>query len=525
MKGRITQQAFWAVCGGVALTFAFDGVALGFCAWFALALMILPLRDATMKESFYIGLLSGFVHFLSLLYWLVPTMHLYGPLPIVISIVCLLLLAFYLALYISFFSMTIVFLRSRPGGLLLIVPALWVSFEYLRSYLFTGFPWGLIGYSQYHYLYLIQISDLFGVYGVSFFLGLVNAALLLAILHLGRARWQGRLVQLRPAGGALVCALVVILMVAGYGKWRLDRIDREIAAARKSRIAVVQGNIEQSLKWDESLAAPTTEKYISLSERIAPPAPDLVVWPETALPFYLYYDKELTERVLTAIDRMNTNFLVGCPSYAYDPLINQLWLFNSAYMINPEGRVTGKYDKSHLVPFGEYVPLKKWLPFVGKMVPQIGDFFSGPKGHLLSISGMDIGVQICYEVIFPDLSAQMIRNGGELIVNITNDAWFGRTAAPRQHFSMALFRAVENRRTLVRAANTGISAFADPAGRVLEASPLFQTRVMTREVPIITGKQTFYTANGDLLPAGCLAAALLLTTWAIAFRLRARRRQ
>ncbi len=515
-RARTFQQLFWIVGGAVALTCAFPAIHMGFCAWFALALLLIALRESSAKEAFFLGLLAGFIHFLTLLYWLVPTMHNYGPLPMWMSIGLLLLLAFYLALYVALFAMFTVAFSRRPAWLLLTVPVLWVSFEYLRGYLFSGFPWGLIGYSQYRFLHLIQISDIFGVYGVSFFLGLINASLFLALMFISRARWNGHQVKIGLAGAALAAALVVIVLTAGYGKFRIDRIESAINASDTLKVSVIQGNIEQSLKWDEQYSAATTRKYIRLSEEVAEGEPDLVVWPETALPFYFHYDGPMTDEVLNAVAGMNTWFLVGSPSFNYDPHIDQVWLYNTAFLIDPDGREAGKYDKVHLVPFGEYVPLKKWLPFVGKMVPQISDFKSGLPGHLLSDGKAALGVQICYEIIFPDLSAEMVWRGGDLIVNITNDAWFGKTAAPRQHFSMALFRAVENRRTLVRAANTGISAFVDPAGRVVEETGLFETAAITRDIPVMRGEKTVYTLYGNVLPALCLLGLLLITAVAAA---------
>ncbi len=175
----------------------------------------------------------------------------------------------------------------------------------------------------------------------------------------------------------------------------------------------------------------------------------------------------------------------------------------------PDGTVSGKYDKTHLVPFGEYVPIKRWLPFIGKMVEGVGDFKPGKIGHTIKWGTYRLGVQICYEIIFPNLARAMVKNNAALIVNITNDAWYGRSSAPYQHFSMAVFRAVENRRSLVRAANTGISGFIDPAGRIKGKTQLFQEDVMARSMPIITLK-SFYTRFGDVFAVMCLISALCI---------------
>ena len=237
--------------------------------------------------------------------------------------------------------------------------------------------------------------------------------------------------------------------------------------------------------------------------------PDLIVWPESATPFYFLYDIEPTELVFGGIQRAATDYLIGSPSFLQSN--GRVKYFNSAYLIRPSTKHMSKYDKTHLVPFGEYVPFKKWLPFLGKMVAQVGDFKAGQEGKTLLWKTDHLGVQICYEIIFPGLSRAMVKNNASLLINITNDAWFGKTSGPYQHFSMTVFRAVENRRTLIRSANTGISGFIDPAGRVMASTPLLEDAALVRSVPLIKTK-TIYTRIGDLFAKGCfvLAAVLVL---------------
>jgi len=198
---------------------------------------------------------------------------------------------------------------------------------------------------------------------------------------------------------------------------------------------------------------------------------------------------------------MKTYFVIGSPTVEVDKYREHY--YNSAYLISPEGDIASRTDKVHLVPFGEYVPLKKWLPFIKHIVAQVGEFKSGEKGDTLKWAPANIGMLICYEIIFPELAAETVANHAGLLVNITNDAWFGKTSAPYQHLSMAIFRAVENRRSLVRAANTGISGFIDPAGRVLRRSGLFTEAAMTCPVPVIKDHFTFYNRHGNLLVLCC----------------------
>jgi len=212
--------------------------------------------------------------------------------------------------------------------------------------------------------------------------------------------------------------------------------------------------------------------------------------------------------VFEGIRQSATDYLIGSPSFLRTD--GGVQYYNSAYLIIPEKKTMGKYDKTHLVPFGEYVPFKKWLPFLGKIVAQVGDFSAGKVGQTLPWRREQLGVQICYEIIFPGLSRAMAKNGASVLVNITNDAWFGKTSGPYQHFSMTVFRAVENRRSLTRSANTGISGFIDPAGRILASTDLLQDAVATQTVPMLK-ERSVYTQIGDLFARVCLAVVLVIT--------------
>ncbi len=508
------SAAFYAVASGVLLTCAFDNIGAGFAAWFAIGFLLLGLRDAGPKHAFNLGLLAGFVHYTTLLYWLVPTMRVFGPLPLGLAVGALLLLSFYLALYVSVFSVALTVAVRRPLFLLIAAPVFWVTLEYAKTYLFTGYPWGLVGYSQYSYLPLIQSADLFGVYGVSFFVVAINAAVFVIALHVRRLSWGPDGSNRVPARGeALMCVGIIVLAFLGngwYGSSRIADVDVRAEAAGKIGVSVVQGNFEQAIKWDDEFINKTIERYIRLSEETMAFSPDLVVWPETAMPFYFLREKEYTDQVLKGLARMDAWFLIGSPSYELEDGTGDVVFYNTAYLFDPETRLSGAYDKVHLVPFGEYVPLGDWLPFIGRMVHSVGDFRPGEAGTILSANKADLCVQICYEIIFPRYSARMVENGGNLIVNITNDAWFGETAGPVQHFSMTVFRAVENRKSLVRSANTGISAFVDPSGRVLEQTRLNETTAIYRDMPVMTGARTLYTNYPGILPAFCILSSFLI---------------
>jgi len=495
-----------AVISGILLTGSFPQTGLSWLAWFAVTPLLLAAKDLQFKDGFKIGLLTGLVHNLTLLYWLSYTMETYGHLSIYLAIPILFLFSFYLSLYIAFFSGALTRITFKPLMLFFMIPALWVSLEYIRSFLFTGFPWELIAYSQYKSLHIIQVSDILGSYGVSFLLILSNASVFIGFLYLTKSGWRGKKVSGVSFAASALIFLSALTIVWFYGKIRIETTDRVVSASHKARVSVVQGNIGQSEKWDPALQYSATKKYLDLSASVVAEKPDLVVWPETAAPFYFLYDTGLTEVVQRGVAETGVSFLIGSPSFVQTR--DNIEYYNSAYLVGPDGKVSGKYDKVHLVPFGEYVPLKKWMPFLGKIVEQVGDFWPGKKGATINLNGHSLGVLICYELIFPYLSRAEVKNGAGLLVNITNDAWYGKTSAPYQHFSMAVFRAVENRRTLVRAANTGISGFIDPSGRIKATTPIFEDAVMTRTIPILK-EITLYTRFGDFFAFICLAAAAL----------------
>jgi apolipoprotein N-acyltransferase len=504
-KGRFAL----AVLSGLILTGAFPNLDLPWLAWIALIPLFFAVRGLGLKKGFAVGFSAGMAHYLSLIYWIAYTMRTYGYLPWPVCVSILILLTAYLALYYGIFAMLVTRLNPNPFIQWLAVPAIWVALEFIRGFLFSGFPWEFLGYSQYTTLHLIQISDILGVYGISFLIVLVNTALFVLGAELKRYVDRAR------AKMGFIPAVVVVLLsaaaVAGtwsYGDRRLKTVDGWMESAPTLQTAVVQGNIEQSVKWDPAFQAQTVDKYLGLSRAVSRERrPDLIVWPETALPFYFLYDQKLSKRVIQGIRSIGTYFLVGSPSFTQRS--DRIDYYNSAYLISPEGAPLGKYDKSHLVPFGEYVPLKRWLPFLGKIVAQVGDFSRGRIGSTLDWPHGKLGVLICYEVIFPYISKATVENGATLLINITNDAWYGQSSAPYQHYSMAVFRSVENRRALIRAANTGISGFIDPAGRVLTATALFEDATAARRVPLLKIRTT-YNRIGDVFAMGCLAAAFLL---------------
>ncbi|MBE9529558.1 MAG: apolipoprotein N-acyltransferase, partial [Proteobacteria bacterium] len=300
------------------------------------------------------------------------------------------------------------------------------------------------------------------------------------------------------------------------------------AGWKRTTVGVAQGNIDQGVKWDESYRQHTLDIYARLSVEAKAQGARLVIWPETAVPFYLGERNPKEEIVARIVDNAGVAVLTGAPSYKYNVDTRGVEYLNSAYLFTPsssleKGSISGgglaqKYDKVHLVPYGEYVPLKRFFPFIKKLTVGVGDFASGPGPVPIVSEEGPLGIIICYEAIFPKLSAGTVEAGAGLLVNITNDAWFGKSSAPYQHFEMALFRAVENRVTLLRSANTGMSAVVDPVGRVVERSGLFEEALIVEDVAIKEGGLTFYTRFPDKLAYLCLGVTLLALLYNFAIR-------
>lgn len=514
------RKFFWASASGLLLTAAFPKIGISGLAWIALVPLMVVARGVSAREGFRIGLVAGLVHYLTLLYWVAYTVHTFGHLPWLLAVPVLFLLSAYLAVFLGLFAAALPVLSSAPTAAALAgIPTLWVALEYMRASLFSGFPWELLAYSQYRHLDLIQSANFFGPFGLSFLIVLANCVLFLLFSRLKTNVNGPKNVSTRQVIAALAGLFLLVGLNMGYGRLQIRRMDTAMAAAPHRRIAVIQGNIDQNIKWDPANQLSTLEKYFRLSAAARSAHPDLIVWPETAAPFFFLYNLPLTRRVQQQVAANGHWFLIGSPSVSQQN--SRTLYFNSAYLLTPAGLVAGRYDKSHLVPFGEYVPFKKWFPFLGKIVAQVGDFQPGKKGSTISWQSTRLGVLICYELIFAPLARAEVANGAQLLINITNDAWYGRSSAPFQHFSMAVFRAVENRRALVRAANTGISGFIDPTGRILAETQIFKDAVRTRSVPLIA-QQSFYTRHGDWFATACLMAAGIWILVAVYRRVRAK---
>jgi apolipoprotein N-acyltransferase len=483
---------------GILLILSFPNFDLEFLAWFALVPLLLSIDGKGLYHSLKLGFLTGLISFLGILYWIIVAVHAYGNVPLILSVLILLLLVVYLSLFIAAFTFLTRLIQVRSGiQTILVTPILWVVLEYLRSFLLTGFPWANLGHSQYLNLPFIQMAEITGVYGLSFLILLVNATLF-AVLR----QWPKKVFPFREVG---ITALILLGFLI-YGYVKIKSVDRQLSQNPSLKIGLVQGNIDQSIKWDESFQKETLKIYERLSSKVSEGKPDLIIWPETATPFFFQEASEYQPLILDIPERTKAFVLFGSPSYKIEK--GKVNHYNSAYLASPAKELVGMYDKIHLVPFGEYVPLSNLLFFIGSLGEGIGNFKPGKEIFNFSLPQGKFGVLICFEIIFPDLCRRFVKDGADFLVTITNDAWFGRTSAPYQHFSMATFRAIENRVFIARAANTGISGFIDPSGRIVKQGGIFTEEAMNGMIRL-SSEKTFYTLYGDVFAWICSGFAIL----------------
>ncbi len=519
MTVLFTNSFFLAALTGLGLWLSFPG---GGELWPLLPVALVPLLFGIAAGGVWraalSGLTGGLCHFLPLLYWIVIVLGKYGGLAWFISLQALLLLALYMSLYFAVFGMFAqTILRSFPAAVALwLLPGLWVGLDWLRGVLFTGFPWMDLGYAFYKVPVLIQIADLIGHYGVTYLVVLINTLLFLLV----RTR--------RSLSGSLLLVIPVCCLLGGAGIYAIKRLaevteQTGAAAAPRMTVGIVQGNIDQSIKWSPSQQQATVETYLTRTHTLlaSSPRPSLVVWPETALPFYPP-DNSHMEPLRNLVAGRDFSLLTGAPWYEIvDRKARKVKFYNSALVLAPNGNFTGKYYKSHLVPFGEYVPLKKFLPFLAPLVEAVGDFSAGEVEQPLVWKESRAGILICFESVFPEISRQWVKSGANVLVNLTNDAWYGRSSAPYHSLAMAVLRAVETRRSLVRAANTGLSAFVTPAGEIVACSGLFEQWAAAREV-VLSREETIWVRYGFLFAPCCLGFSLCASITAL---MRQRRRQ
>ncbi len=517
MTARGTDYAL-AVASGVLLALSFPTFGHPACAWIALTPLMVALQRGALARAFALGAIAGGVYFAGTIYWTSRVMVMYGGLAPWVAVPVNVALVALLALFPALFAVVLRSLVAAHGSrALLAAPFVWVASELARSHLFTGFPWVLLGYSQLPVIPVAQFASVFGVYGLSALIAGVSAAAAnAAVGHRGtegpvRQAQAGRYTHYRSSlrrlgrHAPLAAMVVFVFAVAAWGSLRLARAELT-RAGDPVRVGLIQGNVDQAEKWNVARATAIFDDHLRLTREAIGQGAEVVIWPESSTPFFFEEDRADADRIRTLAQQAHVPIVLGS---------NQMErgtpnkYFNAAFLVRADGSTGGVYRKMHLVPFGEYVPLKKVFFFVGRLVEAVSDFSPGESPVLLPINGHLASASICYEIVYPDLVRRFVREGSELLVTITNDAWFGRSSAPYQHFEMASMRAIEEGRYLVRAANTGISGIVDPYGRAQVQSAIFESAVIVGDARFLR-VSTVYAQVGDLFAYFSAAISLVL---------------
>lgn len=507
------QNLFFSLLTGLLLSFSFPPFRLGFLAYVALIPFFLLLEQSDYKTSIRWGFLTGLFINIGTLYWIN-----WVTVPGAIAAIL------YLPVYFIIYAVLHTFVRKRLGTnqLYIWVPFLWTGIEYFRSLGVLGFPWNSLAYTQSYYLALIQYVSFTSVYGVSLWVVTINVIILMLIKNFSNYR-------------KIVIYFIVLVMLFLipwlYGKMIMP--ESEDAREEQIRVALIQGNIDPYLKWDDEFLQDNLKIYDKLTRQSAEFSPQLIIWPETAIPDYFRSSTLYLDGVKSVVSELNIPLITGAPDYRFFE-DSEYKTFNAVFLVKPNRSDLQIYHKIHLVPFGERVPFTERFPLLKNFLEQFemgeGNFSPGSKvvsfkvpivrndslannlspkrDHILAPA------VVCFESVFPELVRKFILNGSDILIVITNDAWFERSSAPYQHAQMAVFRAIENRVSIARCANTGVSMFIDPFGRTQSRTPIFEDRVLVDEIPL-RWQTTFFTRHGNvftiavsLLNFGPLLAAL-----------------
>ncbi len=485
-----------AVASGVLTALAFPKFRLSFLAWISLIPLLFVIVRSRPWRAFWMGLTAGVSFYGLLIYWIPDVPAHYGGLSFGLSLLIDLVLVLTLALYWALFSLILAkIFRHWSAAAFILAPLIWVAQEYALTHVLTGFPWGLLGYTQQANLWLIQVAALTGVYGVSWVLLFFQGSFVFSMRSKKRLPFFIGLGVLTAfhVGGALA-------------------LGRPEAKPESFRAAVIQGNVSSDIAWDQVSASEVLDvfkQHLDMTRQAASEGAQLIVWPEFSTPMCFSCDDPLYVRfkgeLLAFVRKTGKTLLIGTTEVS--ATADKTEYFNSALALQPDQTWT-EYHKMHLVPFGEYTPYPSVFGFVQGMTQAIGEITPGVEHTLHSLGDLRFGSPICYEIIFPNLVRGFVKGGAHFLVTITNDGWYGPTSAPYQHFAMAVFRAVENRRFLLRAATTGVSGIVDPWGRVRQRSEIM-TRTFLADTVTPSSGLTFYARFGDLFSLFCLTLTLV----------------
>lgn len=492
---------------GLLLALSFPPLKMGFLAYVGLVPFLWALRGKPPRDAAFLGFLMGLAFHGAAFYWIFIITVLGGTITVLVYALHVALFALMFRAFVQLAPTSR--LRSEAVGLWA-APLLWTAMEYLHSFGALGFPWATLGYTQSAYLPLIQHAEATSVFGVTCWVVAVNLVayrLLEALPHRKRA----------AALWGIAAALLFALPYA-HGRWAMRKWDAAPASGTRLKIAVVQPNIGPREKWDNRDLS--LQVLPQLTRQAAEHRPDLVVWPETAMPYFLLEEPGLAKRVQLLADSLHVSILTGALGMRFEPRE----IYNAAFLFVPRTREVQQYHKINLVPMSERVPFNHILPSLADLtMGRAGSFSPGRQRTIFHLPAGRFGTLICYESIFPDIARSFAAAGAQFLVIITNDAWFGPWSSASQHARMATFRAVEQRIPIARSANTGISTFVDPCGRMLGSLGLSVRGITTREVSLRQGR-TFFGTYGNVFAQACVGAVLAGLIWCLVQRPRRRRR-
>lgn len=510
----IIIKIFLSTSSGIILIFAFPPFNLSGLAFVGLVplLIVLKLEDRLLR-SFIFSFITGIIFFGGLLFW-ISNIKIY-QVPQWMLAIGWLLIVLSCGSYVGIFGIIAKSIDDRIRFFkILIYPFSWVAIEFIRSvFPLGGFPWGILGYSQYQNLMLIQIADITGVFGISFLILLVNSTIVTALLQFPRLS-ELRDKRLKSPLGvnihsylripfALYFCLFTVVFCYIYGFIVMQRL----LPLDDLKVAIIQSNIDIEDSWDWDIKQnKILNMLIDLTKQARLHQPNLTIWTETAILDSPHLFKPLRNRLSSLTKDMNTYLLVGAPHIEFKK--GKTEYYNSAFLFSNTGKILNRYDKIHLVPYGEMLPLEDICPVVRELLPQAGYYSSGKKLTIFQKPAR-FNVLICFEGIFGNLTRKFVKSGAQFIINITNDAWSKTASSYYQHFSMAIFRAVENKRYFLRAGNTGISAIITPYGYIKEILDIGKEGVIISKISTMN-KNTFYSRYGDIFAYICLFITLLL---------------
>jgi apolipoprotein N-acyltransferase len=518
-----------ALVAGLFLAAAFPKIGIAGFAWIAPALMLATAIGQSRSDAFRLGYVAGLAYYLTSLYWLLLIPYRWHSIPLGPAAGWLALGA-YLALYPAIWVWLVLEVQSpkskaqSPAGTLpctwagrtvwaIAGAATWVALEMVVARLFSGFPWNLLGASQYQITPLLQIASFTGIYGVSFLVVWLSLSFFSAALMLMR----------RPASRSIWVTEIFLPMavLAVVFKFGFHQLTHAPPPARTLRVTCVQPSIPQTLIWDESKDDERFRELIQLSEQALTNQTDLLLWPEAAIPKLLQYDQATFDAVTGLARNHHVWLIVGADDMALGPDGKPHEFYNSSFLISPEGKLVSGYKKRNLVIFGEYIPLVRWLPFMKWFTPIPGGFTPGQRAVFFELGDLKVKTSplICFEDMFPQLARDCTEEDTDFLVNMTNDGWFGESAEPWQHAATAVFRAVENGRPLLRCTNTGLTCWIDAQGRLRQifrdsGNSVYGPGFMTTESPLLAGGErhslTFYNRHGDWFGWACVGIAGLM---------------